>query len=168
MFYNYFRNYSPDKGRYLESDPIGLNSGVNTYAYVESNPLLYVDSEGYIGRVQTRDVFCLVNEMYQIELHARYNQAKGDIQKQFDYAEATSKRQQAKDNQACKDGLDACITKECPDLEECKGRFWECVKVAYENYDRRTEYNFNQFTNVMDKVDYWYSVVGGGFECPEL
>lgn len=45
-FYNYFRDYSPSIGRYVESDPIGLYAGPNTYAYVGGNPLSLIDSLG--------------------------------------------------------------------------------------------------------------------------
>ncbi len=46
LHYNYFRNYDPQIGRYITSDPIGLRDGVNTYAYVSSNPLRFVDLLG--------------------------------------------------------------------------------------------------------------------------
>jgi RHS repeat-associated protein len=46
LHYNYFRDYDPQTGRYIESDPVGLNAGINTYTYVDSNPLRYFDPIG--------------------------------------------------------------------------------------------------------------------------
>jgi len=46
MNYNYFRDYDPATGRYLESDPIGLSGGIATYVYAESMPNNSMDRLG--------------------------------------------------------------------------------------------------------------------------
>jgi RHS repeat-associated protein len=45
-YYNYFRDYDPSTGRYLEPDPTGNNSDLNIYRYGLSNPTKYLDRNG--------------------------------------------------------------------------------------------------------------------------
>ena len=46
LYQNYFRDYDPQLGRYVQGDPIGLAGGMNIYQYVLGNPLYWVDLWG--------------------------------------------------------------------------------------------------------------------------
>lgn len=47
---NYHRDYNSETGRYIQSDPIGLDGGLNIFSYVVGNPLGDIDPEGLAGR----------------------------------------------------------------------------------------------------------------------
>ncbi len=58
LIYNYFRDYDPSIGRFLQSDPIGLAGGSNIYAYAESSPVKLIDPDG----LQSRDLEYIYKE----------------------------------------------------------------------------------------------------------
>ncbi|RLQ20833.1 hypothetical protein DWB85_15670 [Seongchinamella sediminis] len=43
---NYFRDYDSSWGRYIETDPLGIEGGINTYSYSNNNPFTYLDPFG--------------------------------------------------------------------------------------------------------------------------
>jgi RHS repeat-associated protein len=49
--YNMARDYDPAIGRYVQSDPIGLRGGINTYLYARANSLTYVDPYGEVAPI---------------------------------------------------------------------------------------------------------------------
>jgi RHS repeat-associated protein len=58
LYHSGFRDYIPGIGRYLESDPIGLAGGMNTYGYVGGNPTASVDLFGLDCRAKNGTATC--------------------------------------------------------------------------------------------------------------
>jgi RHS repeat-associated protein len=54
-YYNGFRNYESSTGRYIESDPFGVKTSVNTYSYVSARPYLWSD---HLGLAASGEVVC--------------------------------------------------------------------------------------------------------------
>ncbi|WP_019864691.1 RHS repeat-associated core domain-containing protein [Methylovulum miyakonense] len=54
LFYNVFRSYDAKGGRYTQSDPIGIDGGLNTFGYVGGNPVNGVDPLGLVNVIPNR------------------------------------------------------------------------------------------------------------------
>jgi RHS repeat-associated protein len=48
-YYNYYRTYQPNQGRYTQNDPIGLDGGWNRFGYGYQNSLSYTDPQGLLN-----------------------------------------------------------------------------------------------------------------------
>ncbi|MDS7944268.1 RHS repeat-associated core domain-containing protein [Acinetobacter sp. V110_1] len=64
IFYNYFRDYNPITGKYVESDPIGLDGGLNTYGYVGGDALGAVDPKGLATQAEVSKALSLLRKHY--------------------------------------------------------------------------------------------------------
>jgi RHS repeat-associated protein len=54
LHYNYFRDYDPKTGRYIQPDPIGLAGGMNLFSYAENNPVNLIDPTGEWAQIFIR------------------------------------------------------------------------------------------------------------------
>jgi RHS repeat-associated protein len=46
LYYDRARYYDPSVGRFLSEDPIRFHGGIDFYAYVENNPVVFIDPSG--------------------------------------------------------------------------------------------------------------------------
>ena len=60
--YNINRDYNPVTGRYIQSDPIGFDGGVNGFVYVDGKPLIRIDREGLQTNFKVTSITGVIGE----------------------------------------------------------------------------------------------------------
>jgi len=79
LYYYKARYYSPELGRFLNQDPIGYKDSMNLYAYVNDNPVNFVDPSGEVPNLaQDTDMMRVYNDIRMIEIK-REGASKEDI-----------------------------------------------------------------------------------------
>jgi RHS repeat-associated protein len=82
LHYNWHRYYDPKTGRYLTPDPLGIDGGINLYAYTANNPINGYDLDGakpvFQGKNCPSDEFdpdYIIYELYGIDVDELRKQA---------------------------------------------------------------------------------------------
>lgn len=79
--------YEPETGRFMNEDPI--HDGSNWYVYCGNNPILFIDSTGYI-----KDGDDKFNESIQIILNGPNKDGKGGLSLAWNFAKTSTERKE--------------------------------------------------------------------------
>ena len=64
LYYYRARMYSPNLGRFMQTDPVGYSDGINWYAYCGNNPVSWIDPWGLCAKGSDEPLFVL-RESYE-------------------------------------------------------------------------------------------------------
>jgi RHS repeat-associated protein len=127
LHHNYFREYAPDIGRYVQTDPIGLQGGLNTFSYSYSNPVKFYDPSGLVPILV--QIAIVAGEEFSCYQFAK---AQNDWEKSID--------KNLKNNvRAANDSFDADLNN-CLAMTECtREEKVECIRKAGRERDLRID-----------------------------
>jgi len=109
LHYNYLRDFDPGIGRYVQSDPIGLQGGLNTYAYVSASPVKFIDPAGLLR--------C---RWVGLVLHCEWGPPSAGGASDWPRDTSKGSSSSSESNSGAKE-------KECPPDEDCNAEYTNCL-----------------------------------------